>query len=194
MTTSRQALLLEMIAQPARPYCWRPLRSQPFATVPPIAEPSEWRLPEGPFGPSRAMVGYLDGSPVLCGLHFEPESSLTLAESAGAGFHTLLGNLWRERPDPEARLNLLVSGTPLQLAVWHALVAIPPGETRSYAQVAQTAGFPRAIRAAASAVGSNPVSWLIPCHRVIRTDGTLGGYHWGLDMKRAMLALECSGL
>lgn len=190
MAAVRHALLLEMAPQIGKRYCWRTLSSQRFTSVPQYRESSEWRVTEGPFGPSRAVVGHLEGLPVLLGLYFSPESSLAPESSAAGAVRTLLDNLWREQPESDARLNLLLSGTPLQVAVWQVLAAIPAGETRSYAQVAQDAHYPRAIRATASAVGSNPVSWLIPCHRVIRSDGTLGGYYWGLDMKRAMLACE----
>ena len=77
-----------------------------------------------------------------------------------------------------------------QEAVWQALRAIPPGETRSYAQLAAAAGQPRAVRAAGSANGANPVAVLIPCHRVIRSDGSLGGYAWGEGIKRELLTRE----
>lgn len=189
MAAARHALLLEMAAA-GRPYGWRPLSSRRFSAVPAVTEPGEWLVPDGPFGHSRAVTGCLEGLPVLCGLYFEPEPSLPTAESAPSDVRALLSHLWCEHPESDARLNLLVTGTPLQVAVWQALVAIPIGETRSYTEIAQAAGSPRAVRAAASAVGSNPVSWLIPCHRVIRADGSLGGFYWGLDMKRAMLGRE----
>ena len=79
-------------------------------------------------------------------------------------------------------------GAPFALKVWEALMRIPSGRVTTYAEVARAAGRPRAVRAAASAVGRNPVSWLIPCHRAIRGTGGIGGYHWGLPVKRAMLA------
>lgn len=190
MATTRLALLMEMAPDSGCPYAWRALDSRQLSTLPDRSDNSEWLLAKGPFGSSRAVVSCWEGMPVLTGLYFEPEQSLPAAEAATGAVRTLLDNLWCEHPDEAARLNMLVVGTPLQVAVWQALVTIPAGETRSYAQVAQAAGWPRAIRAAASAVGSNPVSWLIPCHRVIRTDGSLGGYYWGLAMKRAMLAHE----
>jgi AraC family transcriptional regulator of adaptative response/methylated-DNA-[protein]-cysteine methyltransferase len=83
-------------------------------------------------------------------------------------------------------------GAPFAIKVWEALMRIPSGQVTTYAEVARAAGNPRAVRAAASAVGRNPVSWLIPCHRAIRKTGGLGGYHWGLPVKRAMLALEAA--
>ena len=82
------------------------------------------------------------------------------------------------------------SGTPFQRAVWRAISSIPSGETRSYAWVARKAGRPRAFRAAANACGANPVPIIIPCHRVISSDGSLGGFSSGLAIKRKLLALE----
>lgn len=90
--------------------------------------------------------------------------------------------------DDKAPLYLI--GTPLQLKVWEALLAIPSGHVTTYSQIAQHIGNPRAVRAVGTAVGRNPVSWLIPCHRALRKSGALGGYHWGLPVKRALLAWE----
>ena len=87
-------------------------------------------------------------------------------------------------------LPLDVAGTAFQQAVWQQLMAIPPGETRSYAQIAAAVGKPGAVRATGSANGANSVAVLIPCHRVIRSDGTLGGYAYGLDRKEELLRME----
>lgn len=81
-------------------------------------------------------------------------------------------------------------GTPFQQAVWAALRAIPPGETRSYADIAAAIGRPGAVRAAGTACGDNNLAVLVPCHRVVRADGTMGGYAWGVDRKQALLARE----
>ncbi|MBK9180413.1 MAG: methylated-DNA--[protein]-cysteine S-methyltransferase [Acidimicrobiales bacterium] len=89
-----------------------------------------------------------------------------------------------------APLPVLVKGTNLQVRVWEALLAIPEGRAVTYGDVAGAVGRPDAVRAVASAVGANRVAWLIPCHRVLRRSGALGGYHWGQDRKRAMLAWE----
>ena len=86
--------------------------------------------------------------------------------------------------------SLDVKGTAFQEACWRELQRIPPGETRSYAQIAAAAGNPRAVRAAGSANGANNVAVLIPCHRVIRSDGSLGGYAYGLEIKRKLLEKE----
>jgi len=74
--------------------------------------------------------------------------------------------------------------------VWQALLSIPPGETAGYGDVARHAGFPGASRAVGNALNANPVAFLIPCHRVIRSTGALGGYRYGLQRKQAMLAWE----
>ena len=87
-------------------------------------------------------------------------------------------------------LALDAAGTAFQRAVWQALCEITPGTTRSYGQIAQRIGLPAAVRAVGAAVGRNPVSIIVPCHRVIGRDGTLTGYAGGLARKRALLAHE----
>ena len=90
----------------------------------------------------------------------------------------------------EADLHLI--GAPFQIKVWEALLAIPSGQVTTYSEIAGAIGHPRAVRAVGTAVGRNPVSFLIPCHRALRKSGGLGGYHWGLPVKRAMLAWEAA--
>lgn len=97
-----------------------------------------------------------------------------------------------ERPSAAPELPLDVAGTAFQEAVWRELRRIPPGETRSYTQIAAAIGQPKAVRAVGSANGDNHVAVLIPCHRVIRSDGGLGGYAGGLDRKRKLLEREGS--
>ena len=87
-------------------------------------------------------------------------------------------------------LPLVLIGSPFQIQVWKALLRIPAGATGTYGQVAQWAGKPRAFQATGGAIGANPISLLIPCHRAIAKDGRLTGYHWGLARKAAMLGLE----
>lgn len=87
-------------------------------------------------------------------------------------------------------LSLHVSGTNFQLSVWKALLAIPPGTVTSYSQIASEVGRPGAARAVGTAIGANPVAFLIPCHRVIQQSGKLGGYHWGETRKHAIHAWE----
>jgi AraC family transcriptional regulator, regulatory protein of adaptative response / methylated-DNA-[protein]-cysteine methyltransferase len=87
---------------------------------------------------------------------------------------------------------LFLIGAPFQIKVWEALLCIPSGQVTTYTDLAGAIGHPRAVRAVGTAVGRNPVSWLIPCHRALRKSGELGGYHWGLPVKRAMLAWEAA--
>lgn len=110
-----------------------------------------------------------------------------------AGFGDLVGRVVALVDDParaNADLPVDIRGTAFQQSVWQALRAIPPGETRSYAEVAAAVGRPRAVRAAGSACGDNGLAVLIPCHRVLRGDGGLGGYAYGLERKRALLERE----
>jgi AraC family transcriptional regulator of adaptative response/methylated-DNA-[protein]-cysteine methyltransferase len=95
-----------------------------------------------------------------------------------------------EMPGDSRHIPLDVQGTAFQEAVWQALREIPPGETRSYAEIASAIGKPGAVRAVGSANGANHVAVLVPCHRVIRTDQTLGGYAYGLEIKRKLLERE----
>ena len=95
-----------------------------------------------------------------------------------------------DEPLAARELPIDVAGTAFQEAVWRELRKIPAGETRSYAQIAAAIGQPKAVRAVGTANGDNHVAVLIPCHRVIRSDGTLGGYAGGLDRKRKLLASE----
>jgi AraC family transcriptional regulator of adaptative response/methylated-DNA-[protein]-cysteine methyltransferase len=81
-------------------------------------------------------------------------------------------------------------GAPFQLQVWEALLRIPSGHVTTYSEIALSIGRPKAVRAVGTAVGRNPVSLLIPCHRALRKSGALGGYHWGLPIKRTLLAWE----
>jgi AraC family transcriptional regulator of adaptative response/methylated-DNA-[protein]-cysteine methyltransferase len=90
----------------------------------------------------------------------------------------------------DAELPLDVRGTAFQLRIWQALRAIPSGQTRAYGQLAEQLGMPGAARAVGRACATNPVALAIPCHRVLRGDGALGGYRWGLDRKRELLERE----
>ncbi|MEO0504256.1 MAG: methylated-DNA--[protein]-cysteine S-methyltransferase, partial [Pseudomonadota bacterium] len=85
---------------------------------------------------------------------------------------------------------LYLIGAPFQIKVWEALLRVPSGHVTTYSEIAGSIGNPRAVRAVGTAVGRNPISWLIPCHRALRKSGGLGGYHWGLPVKRALLAYE----
>jgi AraC family transcriptional regulator of adaptative response/methylated-DNA-[protein]-cysteine methyltransferase len=87
-------------------------------------------------------------------------------------------------------LSLHVSGTNFQINVWRALMQIPAGTLNSYSQIAEAVGRPKAARAVGSAIGSNPIAFFIPCHRVLQQSGHIGGYHWGVTRKHAMHAWE----
>ena len=154
-----------------------------------------WGWFDSPFGQALVM-----GTPKgICGLAFAAETG---AEAAMADMRAR----WPEArftEDPaalkplvdaafsqkgETRLHMI--GAPFQIKVWEALLQIPSGHVTTYSEIAGAIGHPRAVRAVGTAVGRNPVSWLIPCHRALRKSGALGGYHWGLPVKRALLAWE----
>lgn len=103
--------------------------------------------------------------------------------------HKELERYWQGSRKPFA-VPLDAQGTPFQQAVWRTLLEIPAGHTRTYADVAARAGSPRAVRAAGAAIGRNPLSVIVPCHRVLGRDGSLTGYAGGLPRKQALLRLE----
>ena len=111
------------------------------------------------------------------------EAPRRTSRTAAAIFDPLGGRA--DRP-----LALLVRGTNFQVQVWTALLRIPPGRFAAYEDVAGAVGNPKAVRAVGTAVGRNPIAFLIPCHRVIRANGAIGGYRWGVPRKRAILAWE----
>ena len=135
----------------------------------------------------------------ICRLTFEDRveslqrlfPNATILEDAGGLRELVEGALEAiESPAAAHELPIDVAGTAFQEAVWRELRKIPVGETRSYAQIAAAIGEPKAVRAVGTANGDNHVAVLIPCHRVIRSDGSLGGYAGGLDRKRKLLAAE----
>lgn len=95
-----------------------------------------------------------------------------------------------QKKSSQTPLSLWVKGTNFQVNVWRALLKIPPGSTVTYGQIANTVGNPKAQRAVGSAVGQNPISFIIPCHRVILKSGVIGNYRWGKVRKRMMLMVE----
>ncbi|MDQ2094421.1 bifunctional helix-turn-helix domain-containing protein/methylated-DNA--[protein]-cysteine S-methyltransferase [Rhodalgimonas zhirmunskyi] len=150
---------------------------------------------DSPFGPALVM-GTEKG---LCGIAFAAETGADAAmEDLRARWPKAhyTENPAALRPlvdaaftgNGETRLHMI--GAPFQIKVWEALLQIPSGQVTTYSEIAQAVGHPRAVRAVGTAVGRNPVSWLIPCHRALRKSGALGGYHWGLPVKRALLAWE----
>ena len=87
-------------------------------------------------------------------------------------------------------LNIQMIGSPFQTSIWKALLKIPNGKVTTYSDIAYQIGNPNAVRAVATAIGKNPICWLIPCHRVIRKSGGVGGYRWGLNIKNNLLVSE----
>jgi O-6-methylguanine DNA methyltransferase len=141
----------------------------------------------------RVVLGAVASERGLCRLSFGE------ANSQSGGSHELLTRaaLQLEEYFAGSRrvfdLPLDLQGTAFQLRVWNALLQIPYGETRSYAEIARAVGAPKAVRAVGAANGANPVGIIVPCHRVIGSNGGLTGFGGGLDLKRRLLALE-SGL
>ena len=135
----------------------------------------------------------------ICRLSFDEDESVlarrfpkAVIEHGGAAMADLVRRTVAavNRPERPHDLPLDVRGTAFQEAVWRELQRIPAGETRTYSQIAAAVGRPAAVRAAGTANGDNAVAVLIPCHRVIRTDGTLGGYAYGLERKAKLLERE----
>jgi AraC family transcriptional regulator of adaptative response/methylated-DNA-[protein]-cysteine methyltransferase len=155
-----------------------------------------WGWFDSPFGPALVMAT----DKGICGIGFSDEVG------AEAALEDLVSR-WPKAEyveDPVALQQLVdaafggkatelhLIGAPFQIKVWEALLAIPTGHVTTYADIAEAIGHPQAHRAVGTAVGRNPISFLIPCHRALRRDGGLGGYHWGLPRKRAMLAWEAA--
>lgn len=154
-----------------------------------------WGWHDSPFGPALVM-GTDRG---ICGIGFA-------ADVGAEGVMTEMIARWPRADfveDPvalepwaraafgeggEAPVHLI--GAPFQIKVWEALLRVPAGHVTTYSDIATAIGNPRAVRAVGTALGKNPVAWLIPCHRALRKSGAIGGYHWGLPVKRAMLAWE----
>jgi len=88
-------------------------------------------------------------------------------------------------------LRIVFIGTDFEIRVWETLLRIPMGRATTYSSIAEHVGKPKAARAVGAAVGKNPISFVVPCHRVVGSDGALTGYHWGLPRKRAILGWEC---
>ncbi len=155
-----------------------------------------WGTADTPFGPAVAMA--TDRG--LCGLAF----------AAGTGAEAAAADLMARWPaaafaaDAAAVAPLVAAafgggavpahamGAPFQIKVWEALLRVPAGSVATYSEIAAAAGSPRAVRAAGTAIGRNPLAFVIPCHRALRKSGALGGYRWGLPVKRAMLAWEAA--
>jgi AraC family transcriptional regulator of adaptative response/methylated-DNA-[protein]-cysteine methyltransferase len=160
-----------------------------------------WAWVDSPFGPALVMATGRG----ICGLGFAAETgeAATMADLRGrwpaaeyvedaASGAPLARAAFGGGGGGALRLSLI--GAPFQVKVWEALLSVPSGHVTTYSEIAGAIGAPRAVRAVGTAVGRNPISWLIPCHRALRKSGGLGGYHWGLPVKRAMLAQEAAAL
>jgi AraC family transcriptional regulator, regulatory protein of adaptative response / methylated-DNA-[protein]-cysteine methyltransferase len=123
-------------------------------------------------------------------LRWNPASAMELAELLWPASVTARTSRGSSRRNGATPLRVQVHGSSFQLKVWQALLALDAGERVGYAELGARVRQRSAARAVGGAVGANPVAWLIPCHRVLRAGGALGGYHWGVDRKRAMLAWE----
>lgn len=152
-----------------------------------------WGMAPSPFGPAVVMAT----DKGICGLGFAAETGQDWAIEDqmrrwprarflrdDAGVKALADQAF----GGAGHLHLI--GAPFQIKVWEALMHVPSGHVTTYSDIAARIGKPRANRAVGAAVGRNPVGLLIPCHRALRKDGALGGYHWGLGVKRAVLAWE----
>ncbi|MBC7139823.1 MAG: methylated-DNA--[protein]-cysteine S-methyltransferase [Defluviimonas sp.] len=162
-----------------------------------------WGRFDTPFGAALAM-GTERG---LCGLAFTEETGFDAAFAdlasrwpaahftrdgapLSAWIRAAFGKGGGGGAGGEARLQII--GAPFQIKVWEALLRIPSGHVTTYSAVASAIGAPGAARAVGTAIGRNPIGFLIPCHRALARSGALGGYHWGLPVKRAMLAWEAA--
>ncbi len=158
-----------------------------------------WGWFESPFGPALVM-GTAKG---LCGIGFGAETGERAAmedltsrwPKASYVEDPVMLRPWVLQAfgaDASEPTPLYLIGAPFQIKVWEALLTIPSGKITTYSEIAGHIGTPKAVRAVGTAVGRNPISWLVPCHRALRKSGGLGGYHWGLPRKRAMLAFEAA--
>ncbi len=161
----------------------------------------EYGVHDTPFGKvliavtARGICGleFLDGEDASAGLaRLRGKWPRAVMRENSARTAAVAGAMFSRNGTPDRPLSLYVAGTNFQINVWRALLRIPPGKAASYSEVAAAAGRPGAARAAGRAVGDNPVPFLIPCHRVIRQSGELGGYRWGEIRKHALHAWEAA--
>ena len=139
-------------------------------------------------GICRASFGYSLGSELQAlHIHFP---DVHIVPGSHPTFDLFLSVLKEDLPPGGRYIPVHLRGTAFQLSVWRALTAIPFGMRVTYADLARSMGRPDAVRAVGTAIGRNPVAWLIPCHRVVHTGGRIGHYMWGPERKRAILAWE----
>ncbi len=163
-----------------------------------------WGVEDTPFGPALFSTLEGKGDRGLCGLAFlqedTPEAAFEELRGRWPGARleasplriravaeALRGRMLGREAEP---LGVVLKGTPFQLRTWEALLRIPAGGVLAYQDVAALSGAPRAVRAVGTALGQNPIAWLIPCHRVLQATGAVGNYHWGTPRKQAILGYE----
>jgi methylated-DNA-[protein]-cysteine S-methyltransferase len=143
--------------------------------------------------PIGALHAEFDEHGRLCELGFERRTGFSPSADESGGLKPALRQQLREYFSGQRKtfdIPLAPKGTPFQLAVWNALLEVPYGDTVTYAELARRIGRPSAVRAVGAANGANPIPVIIPCHRVIGSNGTLTGYGGGIERKQWLLALE----
>lgn len=159
----------------------------------------EYGLHETPFG--QCLIGKTDRG--ICWLSFlNPEDERNEVDTMKSHWHNsvfyqnqeatslLINQIFNRSQESQSKLHLFVKGTNFQIKVWDALLKIPAGSVTTYQGIAQNVNSPRAMQAVGSAVGSNHIAYLIPCHRVIRKDGVLGEYRWNSTRKKSIIGWE----
>ena len=163
-----------------------------------LAEPCTWSVIKTPVGWVMAIASKRGLRRVLIGANQKELIAEGLADYVqvsmtrdDAGMQRTMQTLDAiTRGKPARGITTDVAGTAFQTTVWDALSDIPKGQTRSYAEIARKIRKPKAARAVASACASNPVALVVPCHRVIHSDGSISGYAWGVEVKEALLDAE----
>ncbi len=161
-----------------------------------------WGAAQSPFGTAvlvtteygLAGIGFADGETTITAAFEDlrlrwPNASYTRNDAAIAPVAARVFDPGRW--DPKQPVRVVLIGTDFEVSVWETLLSIPVGKAATYGDVARKIGRPSASRAVGAAVGKNPISFVVPCHRVVGSSGALTGYHWGLPRKRAILGWEC---
>ena len=159
-----------------------------------------WGVHPSPFGPcfvgrterGICALGFADGDGRAVRAEFERRWPAARFHEDAHATAPVAARIFQARAAGGDTVRLALCGTNFQLKVWEALLRIPPGRITSYQALARALGLPRSARAVGGAVAANPISWLIPCHRVIRRTGRLSHYEWGPARKRAMLGWEAA--
>ena len=156
------------------------------------------------YGEGNTPVGkgvlFWDDQDALCGFAFAnlqnakakaKDWGLTpIGEPNNTKAADFLSRLFSQKSESEKSFTLRFQATPFQQKVWETLAQVPCGETWTYQKLAQESGKPKAVRAVGTAMGKNPLSFILPCHRIVRSDGSLGNYGWGTQMKKRLLDWE----